>query len=739
MKKILLLLFFIKITITALGQVGGTTVIIKGVVFNLDTVPLSGAVVSAEYVGDSLIYDTTDQNGNYLFIVKKPPLNHQLIATKEGYISDTANVSISGDTTLHDFYLNKKMKIVTLAGIITLDAGDNIQDVITTLIDSVSGDIIEKTHPDNDGYYLFDSVTEGIYIITAELDDYYSIPNNYHINTDSLNDGEMVNTLNFLLKPGSADLYGVVTNKYNALISGALIYIDDVLEDTTNDNGEFYVEGLSLTQHSLHVLAQDFLSKDTSFFLSTSEDTINVKLDYKPKLFIEDTLSQLSFISIVNQFSESKSFYVKGTQLQSEVVVHCPDNYEISKDTINFKNEDIEFPAADTIKEKVYIRFSPNISGELNDIVNISSQFAVPVVLNVKGVAYDVLNVNIFTPDDTVCPGTMVEINSEVTGGTGKYIYNWLKNGNPLSNEPSIRDAVNEETTYTLEVTDSSFSALLKDTSIVIYTFVDNTVILTDPKDDSVCLGDPVSFTIKLNVEAGVSYQWQRKEEGNNDWINLNDNDVYSGCKTNYLRINKTDILLDSNEFRCGYFRICDCFKKYSKSATLTVFPLPIDTIIRKGTNKTDIPIVLISPDSGQRYQWYINDSVITGATGQYYYPGLDGFKPGTYYVKITNKYGCSINTHPVKIKSTKAVNIKVYPNPSTNKLYINIQNIRYEENYSVTIRNLRGVPLIYTTFHAADNNTFIIPVDKLKTGSYLIEVRDKYKSKLYSDIIIIN
>jgi hypothetical protein len=234
-----------------------------------------------------------------------------------------------------------------------------------------------------------------------------------------------------------------------------------------------------------------------------------------------------------------------------------------------------------------------------------------------------------------------------------------------------------------------------------------------------------------------MSFHWQVKTKGSSIWEYVLDTGCYVGSQTNELIIKEAESYLDQNWYRCEYSVSCNKSRDtlVSDSVILIVHPLPVDTLVVKGK---DFPVVLISPDSGGVYKWFLNDRIIPGANGQYYYPPGGVFKPGLYNARIVSKYGCVTETKKVKISTLRSTTVNVYPNPAAEKLFVKVTGEIDSKKIFVTVRNLGGALLISTSKPVFSEEIITVPVDKLTSGSYLIDVKDSEGSIFYSGVIII-
>jgi hypothetical protein len=73
-------------------------------------------------------------------------------------------------------------------------------------------------------------------------------------------------------------------------------------------------------------------------------------------------------------------------------------------------------------------------------------------------------------------------------------------------------------------------------------------VIVTDPTDQSVTSGDPVTFSI--TATGATKYQWQCSSNGGITWVNLTNGSFWKGNKTDTLTFTTMDHY-DGYLFRC--------------------------------------------------------------------------------------------------------------------------------------------------------------------------------------------
>jgi hypothetical protein len=155
-----------------------------------------------------------------------------------------------------------------------------------------------------------------------------------------------------------------------------------------------------------------------------------------------------------------------------------------------------------------------------------------------------------------------------------------------------------------------------------------------------------------------------------------------------------------------------------SKMVAITVLPtLPKPAITFDGTT--------LSCDSGfANYQWYKNRFKIAGATSRTYNPTakalyecrvLDSLSNGNY------SYGFNVTSFTaIEDYRESTISLNIYPNPVTNEFTIGNTEVLNHGNYTVTLFDVYGKKVLTT------ENQNKIAVEKLTSGSYVVEVRTK-------------
>lgn len=154
-------------------------------------------------------------------------------------------------------------------------------------------------------------------------------------------------------------------------------------------------------------------------------------------------------------------------------------------------------------------------------------------------------------------------------------------------------------------------------------------------------------------------------------------------------------------------------------SLTINVNPVPaIPTITQNG-------LALLS-SSATNNQWFSNGTPIAGATSQIYNVTASGF----YSVQVSNNYGCKSMSTIINVglgieDNVNSSIIKVYPNPVSNELIIEIdgnqENLDFEILNSIGKVIYKGVLFDKTKVQTSDfaGGVYLIKINNGKTYQF--------------------
>ena len=152
-------------------------------------------------------------------------------------------------------------------------------------------------------------------------------------------------------------------------------------------------------------------------------------------------------------------------------------------------------------------------------------------------------------------------------------------------------------------------------------------------------------------------------------------------------------------------------------SHTITVNAIPSVPIINLSGNT-------LTSSSSTGNQWYLNGTLISGATGQTY----TAMANGSYTVVVTNSFGCS-NTSAATNLTALGINsvtdntmLSIFPNPSTGIITLNFSG--KSEHIIIEVINDLG-QLVYTekVNDCTNDCNKIIDMSSFKKGIYLFRI----------------
>jgi hypothetical protein len=154
-----------------------------------------------------------------------------------------------------------------------------------------------------------------------------------------------------------------------------------------------------------------------------------------------------------------------------------------------------------------------------------------------------------------------------------------------------------------------------------------------------------------------------------------------------------------------------------STSQPTTVTIPSVDTITQSGYVLTSL--------TESSYQWYQGATLLTGATAQTYTASQNG----VYSVYVTDANGCSsasnsLTVTGVGINEITASNYKVYPNPATEQIQLDLTHMEQS-----TLSSLSGIAvydMLGNKLKSQSITDTTISVSDLSNGVYIIAVTDK-------------
>lgn len=317
----------------------------------------------------------------------------------------------------------------------------------------------------------------------------------------------------------------------------------------------------------------------------------------------------------------------------------------------------------------------------------------------------------IFTPSSTVCLGAQVSFLSTATNQGTSPTYQWLKNGQPIVDANSTSLTTNllvDGDIISLQVTSSIFCgapniAISNGVTITVTQPQTPTAAITsNATGNSACAGTDITFTGDVTSGGGTSplFQWFKNATliPGATQIALTINTLADG-DTVKLRYKVTGSCLTANEI-------------FSNKVKSTILPAAPVTYTVGGNTLTAVATAAIS------YAWYLNGTVIPGATTAEY----TITESGQYCVEVSYDNGCKSKSPctqqtVVGVDELLATGVwSIFPNPAGEELFINRNNLPINE---FKIYNSLGQLLQSTSLEGSASGS--ISLKNMPSGVYRI------------------
>lgn len=315
----------------------------------------------------------------------------------------------------------------------------------------------------------------------------------------------------------------------------------------------------------------------------------------------------------------------------------------------------------------------------------------------------------IFTPSNTVCSGANVSFLSTVQNQGTSPVYMWKKNGVEIpgatSNSYTTNTLANGDV-ISMEVTSSLFCGT---PNIGVSNSVTMTVnqpqtptasITSDVTGSGTCAGTSILFSSDLNSAGGTNplLQWFK----NNAIITGATQPTYS-----------SNSLVQGDVIKLRYRVSGNCLTAteiFSNDITPTILTVGTVTYTVAGNTLTTVATDVVS------YAWYLNGSVIPGATSADY----TITESGQYCVEVTFSNGCKNKSQCLQqtfvgVNDVVSVgNWRVFPNPATDMVIISNLNGTVSQ---IEVLNTLGQRVLIQNGITGDQAT--LSIKNLPSGVY--------------------
>lgn len=303
------------------------------------------------------------------------------------------------------------------------------------------------------------------------------------------------------------------------------------------------------------------------------------------------------------------------------------------------------------------------------------------------------------TGNDTICSGSTNTYSITPISGATSYIWTLPLGWTGSSTADSIIVVANSTSgNITVSANNTCGSSSPQTLAVIVNTAPASSGAIAG--STTVCRGTPNTYSI-LAINGAASYTWTLPSGWAGTSV-INSIITIPGVTSGNITVTATN--------SCGS----------SATQTLNVTVNTVDTSVsRSGTTLT-------ANASGALYQW-INCSTnipVLGQIAQSYTPAIDG----TYAV-IVEKNGCidTSSCHNIStvgiVEISSAMDLTIYPNPSTGKLKLSIINSQFMKNSTVEIYNIQGKKVYQSSITLSE-----IDLSDQPKGTYLMKINEGQK-----------
>lgn len=321
------------------------------------------------------------------------------------------------------------------------------------------------------------------------------------------------------------------------------------------------------------------------------------------------------------------------------------------------------------------------------------------------------LNVNIVPSEAFSCYGQSITFNSNVTGGSEVYSYNWTGPNGFNSNQPNIilnNVEPSNSGIYTLTVTDS-FQCL--STTTAHFTVDPEITVGTFPKNANVCLGGNLNIISVVSGGSGIySYNWTGPNGFSSNQPNVTLNNVNLSNTGTYT-------LTVTDARGCSVISSSDV--NVLSELIVTVTP---DQLLTCTGNTITLVAEVIQRNALYSYSW-AGPNGFTADTQSIIIENATSANTGTYTVTVRDTDGClGVGVAEVRVAPTIEVSVRYYNEQPPICSGGTLSLVAYPSNGSMPYTFSWTGP---NSFNSDYQLIVIDNVSSLNSGTYYVTVTD--------------
>ena len=329
------------------------------------------------------------------------------------------------------------------------------------------------------------------------------------------------------------------------------------------------------------------------------------------------------------------------------------------------------------------------------------------------------------SPSAAICDGDTLELSLNTGGGPASF--QWYMSGTMIAGETNssyfatMAGSYNATKTNQNGCSDSSAVA-----TVITVNPLPTTNITPSPTVD-VCDGDSVELMVNTGGGGGGTIQWS-----------LNGSPIAGATNASYF-------VSTAGSYNVTKTNMNGCSAESAIPTTVNVNTLPSVSLTPSGAINFctgDSVEISISTGAGNgTFQWYLEGSVISGATNPTYFATSEG----SYNLEKTNINNCTdsaaiatmlVDTCNIGLFELSDLSFDIYPNPASDFVTIDFDSFTNTDITELQLTSIDGKTVRVLNINDAHSNLMSINISDVNTGIYFIRMTTSY-GQIVKELII--